>query len=450
MSNHWVSGDNSAMLTDLYELTMLQSYFDHSMNGTAVFDLFIRRLPPTRNYLVACGLEDVLHYVETFSFSTPNLSYLKSLKRFSSGFIDSLERLRFTGDVHAVPEGTVVFANEPIVEVVAPLPEAQIVETFLINQIHLASLAASKAARVVSAARGRPVVDYGLRRIHGADAGLKTARAFYIAGVDATSNVLAGEIYGIPVSGTMAHSFVQAHDSEYEAFRHFAQSFPEGTLLVDTYDTLGGVRNVIRLAGELGPDFRIRGIRLDSGDLATLARESRRLLDEAGLAAVKIFASSSLDEYVIDELLRAGAPVDGFGVGTHMGTSADSPFLDAAYKLVEYAGTPRLKLSSSKMTLPGRKQVFREIVDGVAAGDVIACYDEDLPGSALLQPVMLGGRRTGPAPSLNDLRSHCSAGMKRLPSPLLELATARPPYRVSVSPRLSALEGECRKKMQRM
>jgi nicotinate phosphoribosyltransferase len=450
MSSHWVNDDNAAMLTDLYELTMLESYFAHGMNDIAVFDLFVRRLPKTRNYLVACGLEDVLRYLETFSFSTEHLSYLKSLNRFSGRFIDSLGRLHFTGDVYAVPEGTVVFANEPIVEIVAPLPEAQIVETFLINQIHLQSLAASKAARVVTAARGRAVIDYGLRRIHGTDAGLKAARAFYIAGIDGTSNVLAGEVYSIPLSGTMAHSFVQAHDSEYEAFRHFLESFPDGTLLVDTYDTLDGVRNVIRLAASnLGSDFHATAIRLDSGDLAALAKESRRMLNEAALTNVKIFASSSLDEYAIEELLRTGAPIDGFGVGTHMGTSADSPFLDAAYKLVEYAGSPRMKLSTGKALLPGRKQIFRTFADSIATHDVIACFDENLPGTALLKPVMLGGRRTAGVPSLDESRSCCRKSINQLPQTLLGLQTAAQPYDVKPSPRLSALEAECRTKIER-
>ena len=447
MSSYWVNDGNAAMLTDLYELTMLESYFAHGMNDIAVFDLFVRRLPKTRNYLVACGLEDVLHYLETFSFSTEHLSYLKSLNRFSGTFINSLGRLHFTGDVYAVPEGTVVFANEPIVEIVAPLPEAQIVETFLINQIHLQSLAASKAARVVTAARGRAVIDYGLRRIHGTDAGLKAARAFYIAGIDGTSNVLAGELYSIPVSGTMAHSFVQAHDSEYEAFRHFLESFPNSTLLVDTYDTLDGVRNVIRLANNLGSDFHATAIRLDSGDLAALAKESRRMLNEAGLTNVKIFASSGIDEYAIEELLRTGAPIDGFGVGTHMGTSADSPFLDAAYKLVEYAGSPRMKLSTGKALLPGRKQIFRTFADGIATHDVIACFDEDLPGTALLNPVMLGGCRTGSVPSLDESRSRCRKSINQLPRTLLGLPTAAQPYCVTPSRRLSALEAECRAKM---
>jgi nicotinate phosphoribosyltransferase len=444
VDSRWVNDDNAAMLTDLYELTMLESYFAHGMNAPAVFDLFIRRLPPARNYLVACGLDDVLHYLETFSFSAEHLSYLDSLNRFSSGFLDFLSRLRFTGDVYAAPEGTVIFANEPLLEIVAPLTEAQIVETFVMNQMHFQTLLASKAARVISAARGRVVIDYGLRRMHGADAGLKSARAFYIAGIDGTSNVLAGKLYGIPVSGTMAHSFVQAHDSEYEAFRHYMETFPEGTLLVDTYDAIDGVQQVIRLARDLGPAFRVRAIRLDSGDIAVLARQARRMLDEAGLTDVKIVASSGIDEYAIEDLVRGMAPIDGFGVGSHMGVSADVPFLDAAYKLVEYAGTPRLKLSRGKALLPGRKQIFREFEDGIATHDVIAHAGEHLPGTPLLKHVMSGGRRTGPPPSLDESRAFCRQNLNQLPPRLLSLAACAEPYSVTCSRELSALEAECR------
>ena len=435
-----MNDDNAGMLTDLYQLTMLQSYFEHHMNDIAVFDLFVRRLPPSRNYLIACGLEDVLHYLETFSFSSDHLAYLRSVKRFSEAFLQSLVSFRFTGDVYAVREGTAVFANEPLIEVIAPLPEAQIVETFILNQVHLQSLLASKASRVVKQAGGRLVVDYGLRRIHGADAGLKGARAFYIAGVDATSNVLAGEIYGIPVSGTMAHSFVQAHDSEYEAFRHFIETFPDGTILVDTYDTLNAVRQVIRLAHELGPAFHARAIRLDSGDLAALAKASRTLLNDAGLTDLKIFASGNIDEYLIQELTQAGAPIDGFGVGTHMGTSEDRPFLDAAYKLVEYAGVARMKFSPSKRTLPGRKQIFREIANNVATGDVISCSHEKMAGRPLLEPVMIRGRRIESPPSLDELRTHCRNSINELPQPLLSLRPADPSYRVQASAELLELQ----------
>jgi nicotinate phosphoribosyltransferase len=447
VTSHWVDDSNAAMLTDLYELTMLQSYFTHRMNSIAVFDLFVRRLPPTRNYLVACGLEDVLHYLETFSFSAAHIAYLKSLNRFSDAFLQHLSALRFTGDVYAVPEGTIVFGDEPILQVAAPLPQAQIIETFLINQIHLQSMAASKAARVVSAAQGRPVIDYGLRRIHGTDAGLKSARAFYIAGVDGTSNTLAGKLYGIPVSGTMAHSFVQAHDTEYDAFRHFVEDFPEGTLLVDTYNTIEGVEKVVRLARELGSDFKVRAVRLDSGDLAALAKQARRILDDAGLQNVQIFASSSLDEYAIDELLRADAPIDAFGVGTQMGTSSDRPFLDVAYKLVEYAGVPRLKLSTGKKLLPGRKQVFRKFENGTAIEDVLASFGESLPGTPLLKPFMLGGQRTEPAPSLDESRSICRQSTAGLPEHLHSLQTADEPYPVKISPHLSALEAEYRARL---
>jgi nicotinate phosphoribosyltransferase len=439
-SGHWVNDDNAGTLTDLYQLTMLQSYLEHRMNDTAVFDLFVRRLHPNRNYLVASGLEDVLHYLETLTFSNEHLAYLRSLNRFSSDFLDYLGSLRFTGDVYAVREGTVVFANEPLLEIVAPLPQAQIIETFVINQVHLQTLAASKAARVVVTAQGRSIVDYGLRRIHGTDAGLKAARAFYIAGVDATSNVLAGEVYGIPVSGTMAHSFIQAHDSEYEAFRHFAETFPDGTMLVDTYNTLDGVRHVIQLARELGPAFRVIGIRLDSGDLVALSKQSRRLLDEAGLSNLKIFASGNIDEYAISSLIQSEAPIDGFGVGTHMGTSSDAPYLDMAYKLVEYAGVPRMKFSHSKTTLPGRKQVFRAIVNGTATGDVIASFEEQLPGRSLLEPVMLGGRRTQTTATLADLRSNCRDGIDQLPRQLLTSTPVEQPYMVTVSPRLLDLQ----------
>jgi nicotinate phosphoribosyltransferase len=439
MASHWVNDENAALLTDLYELNMLQAYQTEGMQDVAVFDLFVRRLPPERNYLVACGLEDVLRYLETFRFQGRYLDYLESVGRFSRQFIDYLANLRFTGDVYAAPEGAVVFSNEPVLEIVAPIAEAQIIETFVLNQVHLATVAASKAARVVAAARGRTVVDYGLRRTHGADAGVKAARSFYIAGVDATSNVLAGAIYGIPISGTMAHSYIQAHDSEYEAYKHFLQSTPTATLLVDTYDTLEGVRQVIRLAHELGTAFRAAGIRLDSGDLGSLARESRRLLNEAGLPSLKIFASSNLDEYQIEKLVGSRAPIDGFGVGTQMGVSADAPSLDVVYKLVEYAGSPRIKRSPGKHTLPGRKQVFRQMRDGVAVRDVVARPDEQISGTPLLKPRMIGGKRTVPDPALSAIREYCKQQIRSLPDPLLRLAPAKNAYPVTISPQLEAL-----------
>src|SRR5262245_33810377 len=324
-----------ALFTDLYEHTMLQAYHAEGMTDTAVFTLFVRRLPAHRNFLLACGLQSVLEYLEHLRFSDDDLAYLRSLDTFTDDFVESLRTFRFTGCVYAVPEGTPIFANEPILEIVAPMPEAQLVETYVMNQIHLQTVLASKAARVTAAARGRKVVDFGARRAHGIDAALKAARAFYVAGIDATSNVLAGKLYGIPLSGTMAHSYVQAHGFESDAFSKFAKTFPGTVLLVDTYDTLDGVRRVIDLVKST-PAITISAVRLDSGELGPLSRETRRLLDAAGLQEIGIFASSGLDEYAIAALLNAGAPIDGFGIGTGMSVSEDAPALDMAYKLSEY------------------------------------------------------------------------------------------------------------------
>jgi nicotinate phosphoribosyltransferase len=430
---------SAALLTDLYELTMLEAYFEERMRETAVFSLFVRRLPERRNYLIACGLDDVLAYLESFRFDDGALAYLESLGRFSGSFLRHLEELRFTGDVYAVPEGTPVFAPEPIVEIAAPIAEAQLVETFVMNQIHLQTVLASKAARVVDAAQGRTVVDFGFRRMHGIDAGLKGARAFHIAGVDATSNVAAGQAYGMPVAGTLAHSYIQAHDDEYGAFRAFARIYPDTVLLVDTYDTVAGVQKVIELARELGPEFRVRAIRLDSGDLCDLAIAARRMLDEAGLGEVGIFASGGLDEDAIARLIGAGAPITGFGVGAEMGVARDAPALDIAYKLVEYGGRGRLKLSTNKATLPGRKQVFRIERDGVADYDVLARASEASRGRPLLQQVMKAGARVPEGRvSLNEARAYSRRELDRLPPRLRRLDPARPPYRVDLSEALAA------------
>jgi nicotinate phosphoribosyltransferase len=446
--------EHPALLTDLYQLTMMQSYMREGMTADAVFTLFVRRLPERRNYLLACGLDDVLDYLEHVRFSDRDLHYLAGLPQFDATFIDQLRDFRFTGDVHAVPEGTPVFPDEPILEVVAPLPQAQLVETIILNQIHLQTLLASKAARVVAAAKGRPVLDFGLRRMHGMDAGLRAARAFRIAGVDATSNVLAGSTWGLPVSGTMAHSYIQAHDTEMEAFRRFVQSYPEATLLVDTYGTMAGVDNVIRLSHELGDEFRVRAIRLDSGDLAALARSARSRLDEAGLQRVQIVASGGLDEYLIRDLVAGGAPIDGFGVGTAMGVSRDDPALDMVYKLTEYDGRGRVKTSPGKQVLPGRKQVFRIERDGVATEDVITRDGEASAGRPLLRPVMRRGQRVNPAgengvtppghdagaggaPSpravIEEARTRAARETALLPASLRELESPRHPFTVRVS-----------------
>jgi nicotinate phosphoribosyltransferase len=436
-----------ALFTDLYELTMLQAYFEEQMSEVAVFSLFVRRLPDRRNYLVACGLDDVLAFLEALRFDPPALAYLDSLGRFSSRFLQHLEQLRFTGDVYAVPEGTPVFANEPIVEVEAPIAEGQLIEAFVMNQIHLQTVAASKAARVVEAAGGRLVVDFGLRRMHGIDAGLKAARAFHIAGVDATSNVAAGQAYGLRVAGTLAHSYIQAHDDEYEAFRRFARLYPDTILLVDTYDTLGGVQKVVQLARELGSEFRVSGIRLDSGNLGDLAVEARRMLDAAGLTQVTIFASGGLHEDEIARLVSAGAPIDGFGVGTEMGVSRDAPSLDIAYKLVEYAGRTRVKLSTGKALLPGRKQIFRLERNGLAHHDVLARRDERPDGRPLLEQVMAGGQRCGAGRvSLDDARAHARRELDRLPPRVRGLEPANPPYVVDLSPGLAQERNAARRR----
>ena len=431
------AGD-AALLVDLYELTMIDAYLAEGLDDVATFSLFVRGLPRRRNYLVACGIESALSLLEALRFSEEALGYLDSLRLFSGRLLRWLREFRFSGDVHAVPEGTAVFGGEPLLEVVAPLPQAQLVETAVMNQVHFQTVAASKAARVVAAAQGRALVDFGARRMPGIDAAAKIARAAYVAGMDSTSDLLAGHLHGIPVAGTMAHSYVQAHDQELEAFRAFTRVHPRTVLLVDTYDTLEGVRNVVRLARELGASFQVGAVRLDSGDLLELSRAARQLLDEAGLHRVGIFASGGLDEDAIARLVARGAPITGFGGGTSLGVSDDAPSLDMAYKLVSYAGRGRMKLSTGKALLPGRKQVFRREADGRAAADVIACHDEALPGRPLLAHLVHGGRRLAPAPPLDAIRAHARAELDRLPARLLALEPADPPYPVDVSENLAS------------
>jgi nicotinate phosphoribosyltransferase len=438
-------GRGLALFTDLYELTMLQAYLEEGMTDAAVFSLFVRRLPENRNFLLACGIPTVLDYLEQLRFTSDDLAYLDSSRRFSSPFLNWLRGFRFTGDVYAVAEGTPVFANEPLMQIVAPIAEAQVVETLVMNQIHLQTVLASKAVRVVAAARGRKVVDFGARRMHGVDAALKAARAFYVAGVAATSNVLAGKIYGIPVAGTMAHSYVQAHDTEAQAFRAFAQIFPGTVLLVDTYDTLEGVRRVIDLVRS--DRLQVSAVRLDSGDLLTLSRESRRLLDAAGLQRIEIFASGGLDEHEIATLLDAEAPIDGFGVGTSMGVSTDVPALDIAYKLTEYAGAGRTKLSKDKPIFPGRTQVFRREQDGHAVDDVIARWHEEPEGRPLLRLVMRAGERTTDSEeSLEVTRRRAAREIATLPRQLHALHRSGPAYPVTPSAALQQYHAEIRQK----
>lgn len=424
---------SSALFTDLYELTMACAYAAESMTGQAVFELFFRKMPATRNFILAAGLDDVLRYLESWRFTPDDREYLAGTGIFPDDFLDALLTLRFTGDVYAVAEGTVVFQNEPIVQVVAPIIQAQIVETYVLNQIHFQSIAATKAARIVMAAADRGVVDFGSRRAHGTDAALKVARLSYLAGALGTSNVLAGKLYGIPILGTMAHSYIQAHRDEEAAFAAFARIFPQTTLLVDTYDSLEGVAEVIRLAGRLGKDFHVRAIRLDSGDLGSLAHQSRQLLDAAGLQAVRIFASSELDEAAIASLVRQGVPIDTFGVGTRMAVSPDAPALDMAYKLVEYDATPCVKLATAKVIYPGRKQVYRFMENGCLHHDRVCRCDERPGGTPLLRQVMVEGKRTpaGMEP-LDSCRARAARELAALPEPLRAAEKAEP-YPVGIS-----------------
>ena len=435
-----MSSESSLLLTDLYELTMLQGYFERGMNDTAVFEFFVRRLPAGRNFLVAAGLEQVLDFLEQARFTADELAWLRGTGRFSGAFIDSLAGWRFTGEVDAIPEGTLCFPDEPLLRVVAPLQQAQLVETRIINLLHFQTMLASKAARSVLAAPGKLLVDFGLRRAHGAEAGLLAARAAYLAGYSGSSTVLAGQRFGVPIFGTMAHSFVQAHDSETAAFRDFAHAQPENViLLIDTYDTEAAARKVVQLARELAAaGTAVKGVRLDSGDLGDLARKVRRILDEGGLQATTIFASGDLDEYRLRDLLAGGAPIDGFGVGTRLDTSADAPYLDCAYKLQEYGGRPRRKRSVGKATWPGRKQVWRSLDgDGRMAGDVVSLHDDAQPGTPLLVTVMRDGRRL-PQPALPQVRERVLEQLQVLPCSLASLERGED-YAVTIAPALRAL-----------
>lgn len=435
-------GLSNALFTDLYELTMAQAYWRSGVTGMATFSLFFRKLPPGRGFLVFAGLETIVEHLEGFRFTEEDIHHLESLERFDRRFLRQLRNLRFTGQLRAMPEGTPVFVDEPMLEVQAPIIEAQLVETFLLNQANLHTMLATKAARVVHAARGRSVVDFAARRTQGLDAATAVARCGYIAGYSGTSNVQAAGRFGIPAVGTMAHSFIMSFEHEVDAFRAYAHTFPEETtLLVDTYDTLSGVRNAIEVAREMRAKGKsMRAVRLDSGDLRELARASRTLLDGAGFGEVQILASGGLDEYEIDQLCRDGVPIDGFGVGTRAGVSADAPYIDSAYKLVEYEGRPVLKLSTSKVSLPGCKQVYRlSDASGHCERDVIARVDEDVAGGRpLLVEVMRGGQAVVDQPTLADIRSFVASELGKLPDEVKDLEAPRE-YPVEISVGLAGL-----------
>jgi len=437
--------DSLALLTDLYQLTMAQTYFQSQRLDPATFSLFIRSYPPNRGYFVAAGLQDVLEFLEQFAVDSTGIDYLHSRRLFADDFLDLLKGLKFTGDVWAIPEGRLAFTDEPFLEVTAPIIEAQIVETFIINQVNLQSLIATKAARCVHAASGRAVVDFALRRAHGIDAGMKVARASYLTGFTGTSNVRAGQEYGIPIVGTMAHSFVSSFEREMDAFRAFIASFPNNSiLLIDTYDTLAGARKAVEIAKEMAANGQqLQGVRIDSGDLKKLAIEVRRIFDEAGLKSVKIIGSGGLDEFDLADFTVADVPYDSYGVGTKMGVSADAPWFDIAYKLVEYDERPVLKLSTGKVSWPGKKQVFRMRDErGQLQKDVIALREENIPGAdPLLQKVMASGEVAVRCPTLEEIRDNFMGEFKRLSDPIKAIRNPAS-YPVEISPQLTKLREE--------
>lgn len=427
------------LLTDLYELTMLQTYYEHGMTEQAVFEFFVRESPGRRFYLAA-GLAQVLDWLQELRFNEQELQWVRDSGFFSDAFVEHLAAFRFTGDVEAIPEGTVFFPEEPLIRVTAPLPQAQLIESRLMNLVHFQTLIATKAARCVHAAQGKALVDFGMRRAHGAEAGLYAARACYLAGFAATATCMANALYGIPVTGTMAHSFILAHDSEEQAFLRFADSHPDNViLLIDTYDTEAAARKVVDLAPRLTErGIPVKAVRLDSGDLAEHARQVRRILDEGGLTETNILASGGLDEFRIADLVASGAPIDGFGVGSKVDTSADSAFMDSAYKLHAYGGTPRYKRSEGKHDLPGAKQVRRIYQDGVMSRDRITLAEEEAEGQALLETVMRNGQRAGPAEDMDAIRARAAASLRALPDSVKRLSEPSA-YPVELSDRIQAL-----------
>ncbi len=440
----WLSELDSPLLTDLYQLTMLQAYVAREMHGEAVFEFFARRLPPQRNFLLAAGLEQLLDFLEAVCFSESELAWLEANGHANGQLIQYLRDFSFAGDVYAVPEGTVVFADEPVVRVVAPLPQAQLVESRLVNLLNFQTIIATKAARSVLAAPGRLLVDFGMRRAHGAEAALLASRAAYVAGFQGTATVLAGRLFEIPLYGTMAHSFVQAHDREEEAFEAFARSQADNVvLLIDTYDTVRGAKKVVELIPRLSASgIAVRAVRLDSGDLVSLSKAVRAVLDEGGAPGVRIFASGGLNEYELERIVAARAPIDGFGIGTDLDVSSDAPSLDCAYKLQEYDGRARRKRSAGKATWPGRKQIFREFqTDGSLRGDTIGLEAESLSDTRLLLPVMRAGRRLRSSESLSTIRDRAQRSLAALPASLRGLSQ-RSEYPVRISADVRALAAD--------
>ena len=433
------------LFTDLYELTMAAGYFHRQMDESATFSLFVRS-HPKRSYFVAAGLQPVLEALGQFRFSQTDIDWLEKTGRFKRGFLDYLSAFRFTGDVVAMGEGEIFFPNEPVMEVTAPLIEAQILETYLINAMGVACMLATKAARCVHAASGRPIVDFSLRRTQGSHAGMMVARSSYIAGFTGTSNVLAGKRWDISISGTMAHAFVTAFESEIEAFEAYADLFPDNAVfLIDTYDTIQGARNAALVARRMRQNgHMLQGVRLDSGDMVALSRKVRRILDDAGLPDVQIFASSGFDEYILTHLIDSGARIDAFGVGTRLGVSADAPYLDMVYKMVRVGERDVRKQSEGKTTLAGKKQVFRRTAaDGRFVGDIIGARDEVVDDATpLLKPVIENGRPVGAMPQLADSRDQFAKNFQCLDDRYKRLENPDT-YPVDVSDRLEEVQKKC-------
>lgn len=421
---------------------MLQTYYEHEMTADAVFELFMRQTP-ARRFFVAAGLETAVNWLMNLQFKAHELEWMKKSGLFSTAFVDRMADFRFTGDLHAIAEGQIFFPEEPLIQIVAPLPEAQFIESRLMNIVHYQTLIASKAIRCTLAASGVPVVDFGMRRAHGGEAGLWAARACYLAGFSSTATCLASARYDIPPTGTMAHAFILAHDSEMQAFERFARSHPHNVvLLIDTYNVARGAERVVALAERLAKEgIQIHGVRIDSGDLVANAKQTRAILDNGGLKETRIIVSGGLDEYRIAELIAAGAPIDAIGVGSNVDTSADAPFLDSAYKLHYFNEQPRGKHAEGKTDLPGRKQVFRSSdADGTIRTDTIALSHESLPGEALIEPIMRAGKCIEGVQSTLNLeaaRQRCRAAAATLPA-------ADETYPVTLSRELQRLQTELR------
>ena len=435
-----INPGTSPLLTDLYQFTMMETYLQAGMDKTAVFEFYTRALPRNRGFLVAAGLDSILTFLENLHFSPEEIDYLRQTRRFSEKLLNSLTSFRFSGDVYALPEGTVCFANEPLVRVEAPIPVAQFIESRLINLLHFETSVASKAARCFLASGGRMLIDFGLRRAHGAEAGTLAARAAYLCGFAGTATVLANRLYGIPIFGTMAHSYIEAVGNEEEAFVDFARANPTNVaFLIDTYDTLQGAHHAVKAAKRLKKEgIRTGAVRLDSGDLLSLSKAVRLILDQNGCSDIKILASGNLDERIIQTLVSHGAPIDAYGVGTKLDTCEDAPYMECAYKLMAYDGQPKLKKSSGKATWPGRKQIMRSFRDGVMVKDVVTLEGDALEGTPLIEKVMEHGCRLAPSPDLSSLAAYTKCQLQSLPDNLQKLSDT-PCYSLEISSALVRL-----------